>query len=87
MSDKEAKRNKQAEYARQLQQDNGSGPTQQRQQYEQQHQYQQQPHQALDDNGGGGLGNIGERVCTRQRYVFAFIDLAIFLCRSIESHE
>jgi hypothetical protein len=57
MSDKEAKRNKQAEYARQLQQDNGSGLPAQQQQH---HQYQQQPHQALGDNGGGGLGHIGE---------------------------
>lgn len=56
ISDKEAKRNKQAEYARQLQQDNGSGPPAQQQQ---QHQYRQQHHSNDAGGGGGGLGSIG----------------------------
>ena len=48
-NDKEAKRLKQAEYARQLQQDDGSMSVPQ-----------QQHRQVPSDNGVGGLGNIGE---------------------------
>ena len=58
ISEKEAKRNKQAEYARQLQNDHGSAS-------QQQLQYQQQHRQMPNDNdsaGGGGLGNIGTNI-------------------------
>ena len=49
MDDKEAKRIKQAEYARQLQQDNA--PTQQ---------HQHNRNSLVDNSGGGGLGIIGK---------------------------
>ena len=60
LNDKEVKRNKQAEYAKQLQQDTGSAAPLSQQQY----QYQQQQRQGPTDHneGGGGLSAIGKGV-------------------------